>query len=619
MISASRRTVLLWALLALLLSSLGVAAALQWQSPWADSVPDQASVLLLQPSQPNERDRWVLEAWRSAIAEEGFQTRPVDVNTVENSGLPGVQPRGVILPDTVLTKLSDKTVAELYRYVEAGGRLFVAFDAGSLRAEDGMYAPLRSRLSDLVGVTYAEYRDKREGIFRNGTLLMTPLGAQALAVQPGKTGRSTHVEQGADQTLELKAYGYDKLNYPMLTTRGPERGTALARSLQGDAVVLRSHYGKGEVLFVNMPVGYLKSRSDGYLLHQSLRLFLGGMLGAPQLLSVPDGVGGIVLNVHVDSGASNQPLRILENRGFFKDGPFSLHFTAGPDTYEIGDKSGLNIDNSVWVQNFIHRAEAAGHEIGDHGGWIHNIWGDKVNETNASTYESYLEKNHNSMTRVLGRAPKVYSAPVGNHPLWANRWLENKGFTAYYDTGGSGLGPMRGWREGKKIDAKMWAFPVANFKTIATFEEIESIANNDEYDIEILAYRNFTKEMIDYVSDQRVVRLTYFHTPAAERHATIVESWLTHAKPQRDKNRFRWYRMDDLAQFLTRREEAKWSWSGQVLRASHPKSLSSLTWILPNTQAQTLIVREGNASITQDGTSTLVQVKDGKVLVVGLR
>jgi hypothetical protein len=619
MTSLSRRTVLLWALMALLLSGLGVAAALQWQPLGAQAASDRASVLLLQPSLPDERARGVLEAWQSAIAEEGFQARLVDAGKVEAAGLPGGQPRGVILPDTALTHLGDKTVAELYRYVQAGGRLLVTFDAGTLRAEDGTYSPLRSRLSDLVGVTYAEYRDKREGIFRNDTLLMTPQGAQALAVQPGKTGQSTRAGQGAAETLELKAYGYDKLSYPMLTTRGPERGTALARNLQGDAVVLRSRYGKGEVLFVNMPVGYLKSRSDGYLLHQSLRLFLGGMLGSPQLLSVPDGIGGIVLNVHVDSGASNQPLRVLEDRGFFKDGPFSLHFTAGPDTYELGDKSGLNIDNSAWVQNFIRRADAAGHEIGDHGGWIHNIWGDKVNENNAGTYESYLEKNHTSMTRVLGRAPQVYSAPVGNHPLWANRWLEQHGFTAYYDTGGSGLGPMRSWREGKKVDTKMWAFPVSNFKTVATFEDIESIANNDEYDIEILAYRNFTKEMIDYVSNQRVARLTYFHTPAAERHATIVESWLTHAKPQRAKNRFKWYRMDDLAQFMTRREETQWSWSGQVLRASHPKSLSSLSWILPNTQAQTLIVREGNATITQDGTSALVQVKDGKALVVGLR
>ncbi len=595
-----------------------MALALQWQRPAAQVLSDQASVLLLQPTQPDERARWVLEAWQSAISEEGFQARLVDAATVERLGLPGTQPRGVILPDTALTHLGDKTVTELYRYVQAGGRLMVAFDAGTLRAEDGTYAPLRSRLSELVGTTYAEYRDKREAIFHNDTLLMTPQGTQVLAVQPGKTGQSTRVGDDPKKS-ELKAYGYAKLSYPMLTTRGPDRGVALARSLQGDAVVLRSHYGKGEILFVNMPVGYLKSRSDGYLLHQSLRLFLGGMLGSPQLLSVPDGIGGIILNVHVDSGASNQPLRYLEDRGFFKEGPFSLHFTAGPDTYAVGDKAGLDLDHNTWVQGFIRRADAAGHEIGDHGGWIHNVWGEKVNEDNAKTYQPYLELNHATMTRVLGRPPLVYSAPVGNQPLWANRWLENKGFTAYYDTGGGGLGPMRSWRDGKKVDQKMWAFPVANFKTAATFEDIESIANNDEYDIEILAYRQFTKEMIDYVSNQRVARLTYFQTPAAERHATIVESWLTHAKPQRAKNRFRWYRMDDLAQFMTRREETNWSWTNQVLRASHPKTLSNMTWLLPNTQAQTLIVREGNASISQDGSSALVQVKDGKVLVVGLR
>ena len=606
MTAPSRSLILRVGLIVLLLALVSLAA---WQ--WHERRALPVGVLLLQPSAPDAKARAVLDAWAGALAEEGFQATALAADTVERSGLPG-RPAGVILPDSALTRLGDKTVAELYRYAREGGRVLVAFDAGTLRAEDGAYSALRSRLSDLVGLSYAEYREQREKVFRSDTLLITPAGMTALAVQPGKI----------DETalgLELKAYGYEHLNYPMFTTRGPERGTVLARSTQGDAVVTRSTIGEGEVLFMNLPAGYLKTRSDGYLLHQGLRLFMREMAGAAQLLPVPDGIGGLVMNVHIDSGAAVKPLIALEQRGTFKDGPFSLHFTAGPDTYRPGDKTGLDIAHNPWAQDFIRRMDQAGHEIGSHGGWIHNEFGLQADESNAERFEPYLVWNRDSIAGALGRSPVVYSAPVGNQPLWANRWLERNGFVAYYDTGGSGLGPTRAWRDGRRIDATMWSFPVANFKTAATFEDIESTAGEVKHEEETLAYENFTPQMIDYVAAQRVARMTYFHAPAAQRHLDVIDAWLAHAKTLKTQGSFRWYRMDELAAFMSRRETTTWSWDGRTLSASHPTSLAELTWRLPHVQSDTLVLRTGDAQWTQDGDAVLVRAKGGTQLQLGLR
>ena len=595
-----------FALAALLLTLFALAA-----SQWRERRSASLGVLLLQPSMPDDKALAVLDAWADALAEEGFQATPMAADLVERSGLPG-RPAGVILPDSALTRLGDKTVAELYRYARDGGRILIAFDAGTLRAEDGAYSALRSRFSELVGVNYAEYRTEGAAIFRSDTLLITPAGMSALAMQPGKTDETS-------QGLELKAYGYDHLNYPLLVTRTLERGAVLARSTRGDAVVARNRYGEGEVLFVNLPAGYLKTRSDGYLLHQTLRLFMRDMAGAAQLLPVPDGIGGLVMNVHIDSGAAVKPLIALEDRGTFKEGPFSLHFTAGPDTYRPGDKTGLDIAHNQWAQDFIRRMDKAGHEIGSHGGWSHNEFGLQANEDNAARFEPYLDWNRDAIAGALGRAPVVYSAPVGNEPLWSNRWLERNGFVAYYDTGGSGLGPTRAWRDGKRVDATLWSFPVANFKTAATFEDIESTKGEVRHEEETLAYENFTPQMIDYVAAQRVARMTYFHAPAAQRHMDVIDAWLAHAKVLKAQGHFRWYRMDELAAFMSRREVTPWSWDGRNLTASNPQSLVGMTWRLPHVQSATLAVLAGDADLTQDGGAVLVRAKGGTQLKVGPR
>ena len=588
-------------------SSLLALGAWRWREPHNAA----ADVLMLQPDVVDDKARAVLDAWAGALSEEGFQALRVEAASVERAGLPG-HPAGVILPDSVLARLGDKTVAELYRYARDGGRVLVTFDAGTLRSDDGAYSPLRSRLSDLVGLSYAEYRDQRTAIFRRDTLLMTPEGVAELAVQPGKIDATA-------LGLELKTYGYDQLNYPLLTTRGPERGTALARSARGDAVVIRSRYGEGEVLFVNLPAGYLKTRSDGYMLHQALRLFMRDMVGAVQLLPVPDGIGGLVMNVHIDSGAAVKPLIALEESGTFKEGPFSLHFTAGPDTYRPGDKTGLDIDHNPWAQAFIRRMDRAGHEIGSHGGWIHNEFGLQADETNAARFEPYLAWNRDSIAAVLGRSPVVYSAPVGNQTLWTNRWLERNGFVAYYDTGGSGLGPTRAWRDGRRVDATLWAFPVANFKTAATFEDIESTAGEGRHEEETLAYESFTPQMIDYVAAQRVARMTYFHAPAAQRHLNVIDAWLAHAKVLKATGKFRWYRMDELAAFMSRRESTPWSWDGRAIMARNPQGLAGFTWRVPGATSTQWIVRKGDAELLQDGTAVLVRCRGGTELVAGPR
>ncbi len=78
------------------------------------------------------------------------------------------------------------------------------------------------------------------------------------------------------------------------------------------------------MLFVNLPVGYLEGDTDGLPLHAFLKYFAAQVLSLPYLLSVPDGVGGLVLNWHVDSNAAIKALQAMESWNILRQGPYSI-------------------------------------------------------------------------------------------------------------------------------------------------------------------------------------------------------------------------------------------------------------------------------------------------------
>lgn len=575
--------------------------------PWALVllVPDEAA--LRQPA---------AQAWIDAAAEEGYPlVTMTDDEFMRFSGNRRSIP-GVILPDTVHPRASDLLVSQLHSYVNAGGRLMITFDAGLLAAETGTYAPGESRLSRLAGVRYAMYGDLRDMTIARGAVYGTHRTEEALRLQPGKLDfkYSSHPDLG-----ELATYGYARLEHNFFRTGISYGAESLVKSFNGDVVVGVNRVGQGQVLFANLPLGYLKTRTDGYMLHSLLGHFGGVMAGLPRLTPVPAGQGGMVLNLHIDSSHAQAPLLQLEQWGWFKSGPFSMHVTAGPDTVEFGDRIGLDLNNNTVMQEFLRRQAALGHEMGNHGGWNHDIFGGDATEDNRAEFEPWLQLNHEAMTRALGKPVRVYSAPQGNQPVWATHWLERNGFKAYYFTGDTGLGPTRSYYEGRRPRPILWAFPVSNLLRVATFEELD----HPRTPLSAEDIGAFLARLSNFVADNRVARMFYFHPPAAPRYAAVMDGFMAEANRLARLKRFRWYTMEQLADFLTRREKAQWrivqEGRGFTLRASNPDGLHELAWVFPASHVQGVEVRRGTATVLKQDGEWLVTAGAGRELVVAFR
>ena len=229
----------------------------------------------------------------------------------------------------------------------------------------------------------------------------------------------------------VSGYFFGFLDYPSFLTRGEYAGDVLLSSPDYGLVAGSNSFGKGQVLFVNLSLSFLKGQTDAMLMHGFVRYFGNTMLGLPRLANHPKGKGGLVFNWHYDDEAANQANSKLDMIDVWDHGPYSIHITAGPDVEFPGDGLGANVTNNLETQAWLRYFDEKGHQVGSHGGWIHNYYGMNASEDNGAEFEQYLVLNHKAVDGLLGRKSTEYSAPQGNNPLWAVDWLQDYGILGY--------------------------------------------------------------------------------------------------------------------------------------------------------------------------------------------
>ena len=546
----------------------------------------------------------VTQAWLDAAQEEGLPVTPMTSDRFVHAVARQEPLAGVLVPDTVHRHASDVWVQALETHVRRGGHALLSFDAALFGLHQERYAAPASRLSRLAGFRYALYDALQQDTTALTPVLVQREAVQRLAIQPGKVDFETTAARllsPEGDWGELTTYGYPHLLYPHFRAEAAQDAQVWIRSPQGDPILSQRQHGQGSVLFANLPLGYLKTRTDGYLLHRLLSYFARDVLELPVLSAVPDGIGGLVLNLHVDSNAAERPMLALEQAGWFEQGPFSIHVTAGPDTFHEGDRLGLDMPHNPRMQGLLNRLRAQGHEIGNHGGWVHNVFGEQAADDNADRFTPWLALNQKTLSTIVGQRLVSYSAPMGNHPDWVTGWLREHDFRAYYTAGDSGLGPTRAYRQGQPPAAGTpWAFPISNLQRIATLDELPQL------DAPESLMADFMRDLVRHVSAQGIVRLFYFHPASAPDYPHSLGVLRETTQALRQQGQFRWYSMQQMADFLDRRLAAQWEMQAPAdgdmarLHAQSPQSLQGMTWVFPKGRVQGLHLSAGQAQIIED-------------------
>lgn len=625
--------------------------------------PDAGLLLLLVPNDQLLNSPMVT-AWMDAASEIGVRLHVISDRQFKNLGASALNYAGLILPDQLHVVADNALLQSIRNYTQAGGHTLLVHDFGTLMLDFNLkpvYPIPKSRLSELAGVDYALYDTLREKSTAVGSIAATRSMLRELQVPPGKSSpyiapsqfstaaatpadlEATGVKKMAtpadvlslnsaqltryvpannpgESTEALESYsGYllGNLIYPSFVTHGTYTGSALAVSAEAGLVAGLHKFGRGRVLFVNLPLTYLKvARTDGLLMHGFLRYFAYNVLQMAHLSAVPDGVAGLTLNWHLDSFYAQQPTLNLEKLGVFDEGPFSIHMTTGPDAIAVDDRKGWNLNDNPEAQQILQRFAKKGHAIGSHGGWNHDYYGLNANEGNASKFLPYLELNTNAIEKAVshtlrgymgfesptpagmhslllpvhqklkltvdgafGPLLREYSPPVGNNPLWAMNWLEQAGVVAVYFAGHTGMGPTRQYREGQLRNPGMWMFPVTPFRRYATFEEFQTARTPKS------ATQDWYRSSVDFAIDHNTTRMIYMHPNGANVWPDVLLDLLAYSKAKGEQQ-FKWYTMTRLADFMTARMDVTWTEQRDAsglssFAMSHSSSLDEMVLLLP--------------------------------------
>ena len=445
---------------------------------------------------------------------------------------------------------------------------------------------------------------------------------------------STATVGAADSSLQtISGYGFGPLSYFSYVTTGAFPGTVQLSSPEHGLVAGSRSYGSGQLLFVNLPLGYFKAiGTDGAPLHGYLNQFAREQVGVASVSVQPRGVGGLIFNWHVDDGddLTTNMKYLLDKTKVLQSGPYSIHFTAGPDVITVGDGNGMNLPNNTVAQDLVRRIGNFGkyasgknalpvkHELGSHGGWIHDFWGDIATEANVPDLTSLLSQNFNAIEAVTGVKIREYSSPQGNTPRWAVNWLEARGVVGMYLVGDVGAGMLRSWRATKtsipvdsaRLSNRLWSSPVTPLGLYATFEEFE------EFGISDAVSGQWLLDLQSFVVNRRTNRQFYAHPPGVQAHLDPVAALISRGDSLKKSGQFNWYTMAQLADFSQRRVETSWSSTTSAagvttFSASNPQTLTDVTWLLPRLRFGSPNVTSGKASVSSDSSNWIVVANSG--------
>jgi hypothetical protein len=402
----------------------------------------------------------------------------------------------IVFPDGINTRVPEDATLELTRYAQLGGLIAIVSDAGS-RTDDGSYRP-GSLFASLSGVDNMLYDKLRTQAFGSGSMHFRDAAA----------ARWWQVPAGKLLGGDLSGYQYGPLTYPFPRAEIEDTGVVIDARNGSSPMISRRPVGAGLVAYIALPLGYLRDYSDAFPM-----TFLTSLLTSrdtlPHLVAAPDGIGQLIVNLHIDSSVEFMGIPNLQRRGLLRHAiPMEFDVTAGPDLDRVGDGLGFNACGQGPGRSDLKVLMRFG-TIGSHGGWAHNWFAENLNAGRFSRTQlrEYVDRNDRCLESVTGKPVRSYAAPAGVHPQPVmTQVLDGLGIKGYYYTGDSGGPVVRPFYNGKLVSERSWAFPVMPDGKLASIGEM-----HDEHIPEARVER-WLDQTASYAAERHEIFLVYSHS-----------------------------------------------------------------------------------------------------------
>jgi len=576
------------------LSAILPALTVLLHTSWAEPARN-VQVGLLAGDRESEQGKLILAVYEQLLKEEGFPYQVVTPGDLAGYGGAALKEHfeALVVPECLNSAMPPGVAGLISSYVrEYGGQVLIVFDPATETLE-GMQrqVPL---LADLAGVRYYLPVPGGQDLTYSGCWYFTSAGqGREWGITPGKL----------DKDNAVSSYSYGKLKFEHSWAVNVDAQVVAfdtGEDFSNPVITVKCYENGGAAVYVNMPLGKYKIRSDDLTPRSVLRTFLIRYAKIPRLVNSPGGKGGLVFNLHICSGAYFRALMVMMMQGLFqKDLPFSIHITAGPDTYKLGDGAGFFAESKYRGRPVLEVLQNYG-EIGSHGGWIHNFFAYNLQYLPLREADRLINWNFNALEAVTGRKVREYSDPGGNHPFWINSFLEESGVNSYYSAGDSGAGPTRSYIDGKYTGPKMWAFPVSPYGKYASLEEME------RGHVPPGEVKQWMEDLVDFSAEEKTIRMIYSHPSDNHYCLDAIRAFEEKALSEQKKGRVTVAPMSWFADFLSRSEKTRWQIKKQggnyVIYLENPEGLEDITMAVYMREGQDYVVRGDDIKcVMEDG------------------
>lgn len=371
----------------------------------------------------------------------------------------------IVYPDGINTRVPEEAVRELTRYAALGGLVAILADAGT-RTNTGSYRP-GSLFAAVSGVDAMLYDKLRLQAFGSGPMHFSDAAA----------ANWWHVPPGKLIDGNLSGYEYGPLTYQFARAAIVGNDVTVDASDGDTPLIARRPVGSGLVAYIALPLGYLRDYSDAFPM-TLLTALLASRNSLPHLVAAPDGIGELIVNLHIDSSVEYMGIPNLQRRGLLRqDVPMEFDVTAGPDLDRTGDGLGFHACGPGPGRADLEVLERYG-TIGSHGGWAHNLFAKNLDQQRYSRAQVHdlVDRNDRCLEAVTGKPVRSYAAPVGVHPQpEMTQILDDLGIAGYYYTGDTGGPVVRPFYNGKLVSDRSWAFPVMPSGNVASIGEMRDM------------------------------------------------------------------------------------------------------------------------------------------------
>ncbi|MDO9578349.1 MAG: hypothetical protein Q7J16_10730, partial [Candidatus Cloacimonadales bacterium] len=388
-----------------------------------------------------------------------------------------------------------------------------------------------------------------------------------------------------------------------------------------DPNILLKSFHPGSILFVNLPLGYLKAYgSDEFLLRMVLRTYLFKIIKIAHIANMPDNKAGLVMNWQVESNREwNNIPRMEENGILRKNFPISCHISAGEWLNQAGDNLGFDAANHI---SLVKKLMTYG-IIGSLGGWAPNWFANKLSQKQFTDkeVEQYIVKNNDLMRRITGYNIREFTSPRSLYNHLIARILEKNNVVSYQYMGDAGSPPNRSFIQGKIFSNRMFAFPVMPIGKHASVQEL------GRYGITAAEYEKWLMETLSYAEKNRLTTMisaNFYDYRDFPQYIEPLKRFMKKAEELRDNDLLLIKPMSFFADFWNKKLNTDYEFRFEddklFITLFNPQGMKDITIALPKDLCRTPAGLEMKISEDDDYYyATITQNTKDKIIVCYLR